>query len=99
MKKITKLVIGTLGALSVAVAVKKHQEDKNKRCIECALNNAKAKLTDECVTGSWVEVTPIKSDDSTKDVIVGGVMSDVATYDFVADAQSGQIISFEKQVR
>lgn len=96
MKKVVKLAM--TGALVAGAAIAyRQQKDRNKyQFCQAILNTAIAKLPEEeQFVGTWFNMTPLFSDVFQQEVYEGGITTKTGEYAFTADAQTGELLSFE----
>lgn len=99
MKRAVKLLLGA-GVVFAGVAAYQKQKDQERHDMcQRALQHAKERVVHEHIVGTWINMTKEASHVFGCDVVSGGVTTQRQTYDFIADAQTGDILSFEQQIR
>lgn len=96
MKKLMSYVLSASFIACVGVTYVKHLKDKKQVVVKTALRNAKAKLSGESIVGSWIDSTDQLDTLTRERVYVGAITTERSQFDFIANAQTGEIIYFEK---
>lgn len=99
MKKLLKF----LGFASVvgasAVLYQHYTEKQHQKIVSLALNNVRLHIEEqEEITGSWIDTTAQFDSTLNEYVFAGAVTTKNNQYDFVASANTGEILLVEKAI-
>lgn len=99
MKKAVKWLLGAGIVVAGVTAYQKQKDQEKHDMCQRALTHARERVAGEHIVGTWINMTKEESNIFGCYVVTGGVTTQQQTYDFVADAQTGDILSFEQQIR
>lgn len=99
MKKLFKF-LGIAGIVGVgAVVYQQYKEQQHQKIVSLVLNNIRLYIEEqEDITGSWINTTAQFDSKLNDSVYVGSVMTKNYQYDFVASANTGEILFVEKAI-
>lgn len=99
MKKLVKF-LGLVGVVGASALLYQHYTDKrHQKIVSLALNNVRLHIEEqEDIIGSWIDTTAQFDNTLNEYVFAGAITTKKYQYDFVASADTGEILLVERAI-